>query len=231
MYLCILPTGVFFVWGIYCLTALSHGRNLALDQADAPLDMIAQSVGMPTLGWISTLGVAISCFGCALGGFNAGSRVIFSMARSRHVGRYFEAVHPVNGTPYRALGLLAGIALVLPCVMIGFGVKMSEIMDYLMQIASFGFLGGYLAVCIAAPVYLARRSKLGLRTILVAVSTVVALCAVFFMSLYPVPDVPWRYLPSVFVALFAAGMIASGRVQDGRPVRSPEAEPSPRPAG
>jgi len=115
------------------------------------------------------------------------------MARSGHVGHYFEAVHPVNGTPYRALALLAGVALVLPCVMLGFEVKMSEIMDYLMQIASFGFLGGYLAVCIAAPIYLARKSKLGLRTVLIAVGTVSALCAVFFMSLYPVPDAPWRY--------------------------------------
>jgi len=231
MYLCILPTGVFFVWGIYCLTALSHGRNLALDQADAPLDMIAQSVGMPTLGWISTLGVAISCFGCALGGFNAGSRVIFSMARSGHVGHYFEAVHPVNGTPYRALALLAGVALVLPCVMLGFEVKMSEIMDYLMQIASFGFLGGYLAVCIAAPIYLARKSKLGLRTVLIAVGTVSALCAVFFMSLYPVPDAPWRYLPYIFVGLLIAGMVVSGRVQTARAEQPAEADPAPGPAG
>jgi len=231
MYLCILPTGVFFVWGIYCLTALSHGRNLALDQADAPLDLVAQAVGLPTLGWISTLGVAISCFGCALGGFNAGSRVIFSMARSRHLGRYFEAIHPVNGTPHRALALLAGIALVLPCVMLGFGVKMSGIMDYLMQIASFGFLGGYLAVCIAAPVFLASKSKLGPRTILVAVGTVLALCAVFFMSLFPVPDAPWRYLPYIFVGLLAAGMIVSGRVQTARPEQPTEADPAPRPAG
>lgn len=231
MYLCILPTGVFFIAGIYCLTSLSHGRNLALDQADAPLDVLAQSVGLPTLGWISTLGVAVSCFGCALGGFNAGSRVIFSMARSRHLWRYFEAVHPVNGTPYRALALLASIALVVPCAMLGFGVKMSEIMDYLMQIACFGFLGGYLAVCVAAPVYLAKRSELSPKALLIAAGTVPVIGAVFFMSLVPVPDAPWRYLPYIFAGLLAAGMIVSACVQHGRTDGTAQTAPSPKHAG
>jgi amino acid transporter len=72
MFLCIVPIGVLFIASLYCLTALSHSQNLALDQSDAPLDMIAQSIGLPALGWLSSLGVAFSCFGCALGGFNAG---------------------------------------------------------------------------------------------------------------------------------------------------------------
>ncbi len=229
MYLCILPTGVFFVASIYCMTALSHGRSLALDQADAPIDMIAQSIGMPTLGWLSTLGVAISCFGCALGGFNAGSRVIFSMARSRHLWSYFEAVHPRNGTPYRALALLAGIALVVPCVMIGFGVTMSETMDYLMQIASFGFLGGYLAVCVAAPVYLAARSELSVKAIAIVLATITLIGAVFFMSLVPVPEPPWRYLPYVFVGLLAGGMVVSRRGPAGRRSVARSPEPATKP--
>ena len=94
MFLCIVPIGVLFIGSLYCLTALSHSQNLALDQSDAPLDMIARSIGLPTLGWLSSLGVAFSCFGCALGGFNAGSRVLFSMARSRHVWSYFG--HPAR---------------------------------------------------------------------------------------------------------------------------------------
>ena len=229
MYLCILPTGLFFIASIYCMTLLSHGRNLALDQADAPLDMIAQSVGLPTLGWLSTLGVAVSCYGCALGAFNAGARVIFSMARSRQVWRYFEAIHPVNGTPHRALALLAATALVVPCAMLGFGVKMSDTMDYLMQIASFGFLGGYLIVCIAAPVYLASQSKLTFKAGATAVVTVLVICAIFFMSLVPGPPAPWRYLPYIFAALLAAGMVISARGRRGTPAAEAGTAPSTNP--
>jgi amino acid transporter len=211
MFLCVLPVGILFVESVYSLTALSHARNLALDQADAPIDLIAQSIGLPTLGWLSSLGVAVSCFGCALGGFNAGSRVLFSMARGRQMPRYFEGIHPVNGTPHRALALLGIVSIVVPSVMLCMGVNMAEAMDYLLQIATFGFLGGYLAVCVAAPVFLWARSELTFGRILVAVVTVSTLAAVFFMSLVPVPDGPYRYLPYIFAGLLAVGMAVSRR--------------------
>jgi hypothetical protein len=86
-----------------------------------------------------------------------------------------------------------------------------------MQIASFGFLGGYLAVCVAAPFYLATKSRLGATAIAVAVATVSIICAVFFMSLVPVPDAPWRYLPYIFAGLILAGVALSAFLQRGRP--------------
>jgi len=220
MFLCIVPIGILFIGSLYCLTALSHSQNLALDQSDAPLDMVAQSIGLPTLGWLSSLGVAFSCFGCALGGFNAGSRVIFSMARSRHVWRYFEGVHPLNGTPSRALALLGGLSVIVPSVMIGVGVKMADAMDYTIQIASFGFLGAYLAVCLAAPTYLLRKRSLGFGRIVIAVVAVAVIGSALFLSLFPVPDAPWRYLPYVFAGILALGMILS---------RSLEAKERPAP--
>lgn len=216
MLLCILPTGILFVGSIYCLTVFSHSLNLALDQTDAPLDMIARSIGLPTLGWMSSLGVAISCYGCALGGFNAGSRVVYSMARSRQLWGYFEAVHPVNGTPYRALALFAAVAAAVPCVMIGAGVTMADAMDYLMQIASFGFLGGYLLVCVAAPVHLAARNELRPGRFAVAVVSVAVIGAAFLMSALPAPNGPSRYLLYVFGALLVLGMFVTGRVQGAK---------------
>ncbi|HZZ20227.1 MAG TPA: APC family permease [Opitutaceae bacterium] len=217
MFLCIVPVGILFIGSLYCLTALSHSQNLALDQSDAPLDMIAQSLGLPTLGLLSSAGVAFSCFGCALGGFNAGSRVIFSMARSRHIWRYFEAIHPVNGTPSRAVALLGWLSVIVPSAMIASGVKMADAIDYLIQIASFGFLGGYLAVCIAAPVFLARKFKLGIARIAVAVLSIAVLGAALFLSIFPIPDAPWRYLPYIFVGMLALGMTLSWSLGRARP--------------
>ena len=151
MFVCLLPTGCSLSSGIYCLTTLSHSHALSLDQSDAPLNLVAESIGLPALGWMSSLGVAVSCFGCALGGFNAGSRVVFSMARSRQFPAVFAAVHPRNGTPYRALAVFGVLAVAVPAVMLAFGITMAGAMDYLMQLASFGFIGGYFAVCAAAP--------------------------------------------------------------------------------
>jgi amino acid transporter len=226
MILCIILTGILFVASVYCLTALSHNLNLSLDQTDAPLDMIARSIGLPTLGWMSSLGVAISCFGCALGGFNAGSRVLYSMARERQLWPYFEAVHPVNGTPHRALALFAAVSIVAPCIMIGLGVTMADAMDYLMQIASFGFLGGYLVVCVAAPVYLAAKGGLRLARVAVAIASISIIGAAFFMNLVPVPDGPWRYLPYIFACMLIAGMVVSSRFQGARADTAASAMPS-----
>ena len=88
---CLLPIGLLFLVCIYAITALAHHRDLGLDQSSAPLDVIAQSIGLPALGWMSSLGVALSCFGCALGGFNAGGRVLFSMARESLLPRALAA--------------------------------------------------------------------------------------------------------------------------------------------
>ena len=202
---CLLPVGILFLASIYSVTTLSHDQSLSFDQNVAPLDWIARSIRLPALGWISSLGIAVSCFGCALGGFNAGARVIFSMARKHWIASLFATVHPRNGTPSRALLVIATVACLVPALLIMGGVSMAAAMDYLMQIASFGFLGGYLAVCVAAPFYLARRHLLTVSQLLIALTTLLVIGGVLFLSLFPVPDAPWRYLPYAFVALLSLG--------------------------
>jgi amino acid transporter len=145
------------------------------------------------------------------------------MARDRRMWRYFEAIHPVNGTPYRALALFAVISIVVPGVMIFSGVTMAQSMDYLMQIASFGFLGGYVATCLAAPFFLAKHGRLGLVPLATAGVTVAVLGTVLFMSLIPVPDPPWRYLPYIFAGLLVLGMAVSGLVAGAKGAGSPAA--------
>ena len=202
---CLRPTGLLFIVGVYCLGVLSHAHALALDQTTAPFDVIATSVGLPALGWISSLGIALSCYGCAVGGFNAGSRVLYAMARTGQFWRPFRAIHPVNATPYRALALLGAIAIAAPAAMLAWSVKLEDAMDYLMQLASFGFLTGYFAVCLAAPVYLARKGSMRAGHVAAAIIALSAIGATWVLSVVPLPDPPWRYLPWVFLALLALG--------------------------
>jgi amino acid transporter len=209
MIFCLLLLGLLFLASIYSITALSHSRDLGLDQTSAPLDVIARSINLPALGWISSLGVALSCFGCALGGLNAGARVIFSMARERLFAPFFATIHPLNGTPSRALVVIGMVALIIPILLITSGVAMANAMDYLMQIASFGFLGGYLSVCVAAPFYLARHHTLTVMQLLVAAITLLVIGAVLFLSLIPIPDPPWRYLPYCFGTLVLMGTLST----------------------
>ena len=209
MLFCLLPVGLLFLVSIYSTTALSHMHNLALDQSDAPLDLIARSIDLPVLGWMSSLGVALSCFGCALGGFNAGGRVIYSMARERLFAPWFAKIHPENGTPARALCVIGLLALLVPTLLISGGVTMASAMDYLMQMAAFGFMGGYISVCIAAPFYLARHHALTAMQSVVAVVTLIVIGAVIGLSLFPIPEAPWRYLRYCFAALLLTGTLST----------------------
>jgi len=209
MFFCLLPIGLLFMAGIYSTTALSHSRNIGFDQTNAPLDLIARSIDLPALGWMSSLGVALSCFGCALGGLNAGARVIFSMARERLFAPFFAKIHPANGTPSRALLVMVSVALIVAGLLVVCGVAMANAMDYLMQIASFGFLGGYFSVCVAAPFYLARRHALTATQLLVGAITLMVIGSVLFLSLIPIPAAPWRYLPYLFAVLVFMGTLSS----------------------
>lgn len=205
MFFCLLPVGLLFLASIYATTAVSHQQSIGFEETNSPLDLIARSIGLPAMGWISSVGVALSCFGCAVGGLNAGARVIFSMARDGLFAPWFEQIHPSNGTPSRALLVIALVALVVPGVLIGSGVAMASIMDYLMQIASFGFLGGYFSVCLAAPFYLAGRHASTFLHWLAAAGALATIGAVVLLSLFPIPEAPWRYLPYCFVALVLMG--------------------------
>jgi len=99
--------------------------------------------------------------------------------------------------------------MVVPILLITNGVAMANAMDYLMQIASFGFLGGYLSVCVAAPFYLARHHTVTVMQLLAAVITLLVIGAVLFLSLVPIPDAPWRYLPYCFAALLITGTLST----------------------
>jgi hypothetical protein len=105
---------------------------------------------------------------------------------------------------------MVSVALIIPVLLIANGVAMANAMDYLMQIASFGFLGGYLSVCVAAPFYLARRHALTAVQLLVAMITLLVIGAVLFLSLIPIPAAPWRYLPYLFAGLVLLGTLGSG---------------------
>ncbi len=185
----------------YCLTDLGRVYSLALDQADLPFDVLAAAVGAPSLGWLSSLGVGLSCYACALASLNAGSRVVYAMARDRLLPAPLGWIHAVNATPGRGVLVLAGVAGVVPAVLLARGLSLANGMDYLMQVASFGFIGGYFLVALAAPSFLARLRQPWLRQAAVSALALAVLGAVLGLSVYPLPPAPVRYLPLSFVAM------------------------------
>jgi amino acid transporter len=203
---CLIPIGILYLVVIYSLVALGRRNGMVFDQLSAPFDTIARSMNLVSLGYLSSIGVALSYFACTLGSMNAGARVLYSMARRNQFAPRFGIAHLVNATPHRAILLLAGTGIAIPVTLLGLGVSLSDCINYVTQLTSYGFITSYFLVCLALPFYLRREKILRRFDLLVSGAGLLILTVVLGLSVFPVPDVPWRYLPYIFLLFVLLGL-------------------------
>jgi amino acid transporter len=208
---CLIPIGILYLVAIYCLVALARKNGMIFDQLNAPFDTIARSMGLASLGYISSIGVALSYFACTLGSMNAGARVLYSMSRRHQLAPRFGVAHSVNATPHRGILLLAGTGIAIPVTLLVLRVSLSDCVNYVTQLTSYGFISSYFLVCLALPFFLYRRKILRGFDVLISVAALFILTVVLCLSVFPVPDAPWRYLPYMFFAFVLAGTAISSR--------------------
>jgi amino acid transporter len=202
----VVPIGLLYLVVIYCLVAVARRIGLDLGTFDAPFDAIARAMRMPSLGLFSSLGVALSYFACTLAQLNAGARVLYHLAQENMFARSYGEAHPRNHTPHRALALISVIGIALPLGMLALHVALIDVVNYVTQLTSFGFIASYFLVCLALPFYLRRRTTLRALDAIVATGAMIILGIVLVLSVYPLPDAPWLYLPYIFAATLAAGV-------------------------
>jgi amino acid transporter len=125
-------------------------------------------------------------------------------------------VHDTHRTPHRAVlccgGLLAGACLaLLPAgLLTAFGCAGT--------FASFGFVAGYLMLCIVAPLDLRKTGEMRLRHVLLGTAGTALMLFVIVGSVYPVPEYPYNILPYAFFAYLTVGAVWFGMLK----VRSPQ---------
>jgi amino acid transporter len=206
---CVVPIGILYLGMTYLLVGLGRRFGIALDQLETPFDTLSKVCRHPLLGTLSSVGVALSYFACALGSINAGSRTLYSMAEDGCFYGSFGRAHPVNATPHRAIALIGLLSIVIPSGLLFAGVTLYSVIDYVSQLSALGFIGSYFMVCLAAPFFLAREGCASWQRVAASASALLLLAVVMFQSVYPVPPRPACYLPYVFAATIAAGMAVS----------------------
>jgi len=213
----VLSTGIFFVVASYVLVAAFQGAATSLDKTDAPLSVLAQSVGLGALGPVIAAGVSASFFASALASINAAARVIFLLSRHGIVHGKAGDAHEIHATPYIAIAISAGVVLVLSLPLTVLGIGLLDSFAYLGTIATFGFLVSYILVSVGAPVYLRRRGELKPHHIAVSVASVLLLLVPLVGALYPVPAFPLNLLPYVFLVLLGLGVAHFLRLRQSSP--------------
>jgi amino acid transporter len=206
---CVVPIGLLYLVMTYLLVGLGRKFGIALDQLETPFDTLAKANHLSLLGTLSSVGVALSYFACTLGSINAGSRALYSMSEDGYFFRPFGRAHPVNATPHRAIALIGLISIAVPLVMLCCGTGLYSVIDLVSQLAALGFIGAYFMVCLAAPIFLRQMGSLTWRGVAASVAALILLSVVMVQSVFTVPPAPASYLPYIYVAIVAAGILLS----------------------
>jgi amino acid transporter len=79
--------------------------------------------------------------------------------------------------------------------------------DWMGSLATYGFITVYGLVAVALPLHLKAERKLSPAIVVLATASVLAMVLVLEGTLYPVPEAPKNWLPYLFLAYLAAGII------------------------
>ena len=173
----------------------------------APLSTLATMMHLDVLQIPIDLGAMLSFFSLALSCMNAGARVIFQMGRN---GLFHESTgntHVTNATPHVAITIYALLEFAIPSFIMQFkGLAVTDAFNDAGTFGAFGFLGAYIVVSVAAPMYLKKIGELRPLDIGYAVGALVLLLVPLVGSVYPVPAPPVNVFPFIFITYLLVGL-------------------------
>jgi amino acid transporter len=129
------------------------------------------------------------------------------MAYNGMTSRWMSRTHNRNSTPHTAV-LVTGLAtLLLPVGLTLAKTSDEAIYDWMGSLATYGFITVYALVAVALPLHLKAERKLSAAVVVLATASVLAMVLVLEGTLYPVPEAPKNWLPYLFLAYLAAGIL------------------------
>jgi amino acid transporter len=201
-------TGAFFIFVCYTEVLGTRGYSKTLDAIESPLTVLSTLYDVPFLAIPLEIGAMISFYALALSCMNAGARVMFAMGRHGLFHSSLQRAHSTNGTPHIALGIMAILmfAVVTPFKVFA-GYEVLDEFNYAGTMGAFGFMGAYVLITVAAPIYLQKIGQLKIKDTLLCVIGLVLLATPAIGSVYPVPPAPVNYFPYLFLGYVAIGVL------------------------
>jgi amino acid transporter len=198
----LLLTGLFMVFMAYVEVGGTSDYGAAW--SSGPLNFLAQAYGVSFFRIPVSIGAMVSFFSLSLSCLNAGSRIMYPMARhgifSGHLGR----AHATNRTPHVAVTVYITMIFAFPAFMTIFTNPLTIFGDA-GTLAAFGFLVAYYLITVAAPMYLRKLGELRPRNVVLACVAVLCLLVPTIGSFYPQPPYPINLFPYIFVGWIAVG--------------------------
>jgi amino acid transporter len=198
----------FYVLSSFAIIGGFQAAGVTLDGNADVLGTLTTYLHMGWLGKIMTVMVLVSAIGCTLGSFNAACRIMFAMGHHGVIHKSVGGAHKTHETPHVSVTVCAAVSLIIGYFCMGYWqCALTDILNDVSTMATYGFLIGFVMICIAAPVYLKRLGKLTPSAILISIMGLLFMIVPIVGSFYPLPDPPIRYYPYIFAAYVIAGVI------------------------
>jgi amino acid transporter len=201
-----LLAGALFLVCAYAEVIGFRSAGMDLGANTAPFRVLAEAVGLRSVGVIIDAGVLVAMFAAVLGCVMAASRVAMLMAHAGLVSKRLTRTHARHDSPVVASVVASVLAFVPVSVLVSLHVSGADVYGYLGTLAVFGFLTAYLTVVVAMVVHLQKRARLRVSSALLASAACAAMLAAIVGSVYPVPSGAYRWLPFVYAAYVVMGI-------------------------
>lgn len=182
----------------------------------APLPDLATHTGIGFFAYILDLGIICSMFACTLACINAGSRLVYSMARDGMGHSTMGSVHRARNTPHIAIVIAAVPMIAIPIVTTIANQAAVNATGWVGTVATFGFMLGYALVGIGAPIFLRRAGVPATLAWVLGLLGAAIMAFVFWANwlpqtipgnLFPALTGAYVWLPYIFLAWTAIGIV------------------------
>jgi amino acid transporter len=200
----LIATGAFMVVMAYVEVSGTRGYHTPLSGIAAPLNVLSQLYGVSFFKIPISIGAMASFFSLSLSCLNAGSRIIYPMARHGIFSGHLGKTHATNRTPHVAVTVYIALIFAVPSLLMIWTNPLTAFGDA-GTLAAFGFLLAYYLITLAAPMYLKKIGELRRHHVVMVVVAVLCLLVPTIGSFYPLPAYPVRLFPYMFMAWILVG--------------------------
>ncbi|HTK11589.1 MAG TPA: APC family permease [Ktedonobacteraceae bacterium] len=198
-------TGLFFVFIAYVEVFGLRGNTPSLDQLTAPLNVLADQVGIGFLKVPLSIGAMLTFFSLSLSCLNAGARIIYPMGRHGVLHTAIGSAHPLHKTPHVAVTVTIVLMVLVPMILTLAGMATQDAYNDVGTFGAIGFLTSYFLISIAAPVYLYHDGNLKAGNVVISLLAILCLLYPAVSLFYPVPAYPVNLFPYIFLVYMAVG--------------------------
>ncbi len=160
--------------------------------------------GSTALSIVMELGITASWFACIIGSTTALSRTLFAMGREGVVPERVGSTHRRFHTPHIALLAAMPLIVAVPLVYLWVSGSSREVLIGLLAVSAHGYVGAYLLVCLATPVFLRRIGELTRVPLVVGLTTAVVMIAIIVWAALTLESPVW-IATAVYAGLLTAG--------------------------